>query len=95
MQINRWSDLSNSPWEISLGNFSSQRHAQKNNRPEKFLFIRRNNGIVSTVQWSLKYFFAPNSPLFQKSSVEEKESSVSKSLCFAFAFSVCFLYSIR
>ena len=95
MQISRWSHLSSNLWGISLGNFPSLAYVQKKNRPEKFSFIATNNGIVSTVQWSLKYLFAPNSPLFQKGSVEEKDTTVSKALYFAFALSVWFLYSKR
>ena len=47
---------------------------QKNNRPEKFLFVATNDWFVLAVSWSVNYFSAPNSPLFWKScDKEEKE----------------------
>ena len=60
MQINRW----NSP---------ARQLAQKKNRQEKCLFIAKNNWIVLAARWFRKHFFAPNSPLSQKSGGEKKE----------------------
>ena len=34
---------------------------------EKFPFIATNNWVALAVRWSVKYFFAPNFPLIQKS----------------------------
>ena len=73
---------SSSPWRNSLGKFPSLRHVQKKNRPEKCPFIPRNNWIVSAVRRYVHYFFAPNSPIFRKSSAEEQETSNFKALCF-------------
>ena len=42
-------------------------------RPETFPFIATNNWTVLAVRWSVKYFFAPNSPIFQKSCGKEEE----------------------
>ena len=41
------------------------------NIPEKPPFIATNNWIVLAVQWSVKYFFTKNSPIFWKSHVKE------------------------
>ena len=41
------------------------------NRPEKFRFIARQNYIVLAVWWFVKYYFAPNFPIFRKSQTEE------------------------
>ena len=42
-------------------------------RPERFPFIGIPNLNVSAVRWSVKYIFAPNSPIFQKNAVEEQQ----------------------
>ena len=41
------------------------------NIPEKPPFIATNNSIVLAVQWSVKYFFTKNFPIFRKSRVKE------------------------
>ena len=61
--------LSRSLWEIP----PSLRLVQKKNRPEKFPFTATNNRIVLAVRRSVKYFFAPNSPLFRKNGEEKKK----------------------
>ena len=50
-----------------MGNSPSLRLVQKKNRLEKFPTIAINNRIVLVVRWSVKCFFAPNSPIFRKS----------------------------
>ena len=65
LQINRWLHLSSS----YLWNFLSRRLTQQKSRPEKCPFI----ATVLAVQWSVKYFFAPNSPFFRKSGEEKKK----------------------
>ena len=57
----------------SLGNFPSRYLFRKKNRPEKNCFIATNNRIVFTVPWSVKYFFAPDSPTFRKNRSEEEK----------------------
>ena len=80
MQIKRWLHLSS----LSLGNSPSRRLIQKSNRPEKWPFIATNNWIVLAARWSVKYFFAPNSPLFQKKSGEKKKKKDNyKVFCFS------------
>ena len=54
-------------------NFPLQRLIQKKNRQEKFPFIAINNLIVLAVGWSVKYVFAPNFLIFQKSHGEEED----------------------
>ena len=56
-------------------NFPSLRLVQKKNRPEKFPFIAtpKNLNVLADLRWSLKCFFAPNSPIFQTSAAEEQE----------------------
>ena len=67
IQINRWLHSSRSLWEIHLCcNLFRKRIDQKN-----FFFTATNNWIELALQWSVKYFFAPNSLLFRKSSKEE------------------------
>ena len=69
MQINRWLHLSSSLWGIPYCcDFFRKRIDQK-----KFPFIVADNRIVLAVQWSVKYFFALNSPLFRKRSGEKKK----------------------
>ena len=41
--------------------------------PEKFPFKLTNNWIVLAVRWSVKYFFVPNSSMFQKNCEEKEE----------------------
>ena len=53
------------------GNSPSLRLIQKTNKPEKFPFTTTNNGIILAVRWSVKYFYAENSPIFWKSGEEE------------------------
>ena len=54
---------------IYEGEFPFEENYSDNDRPEKCPFI----GILLAVRWSVKYFFAPNSLLFRKSSGEKKE----------------------
>ena len=56
-------------------NFPSLRLVQKKNRPEKFPFIATPNNlnVLADLRWSLKCFFALNSPIFQTSAAEEQE----------------------
>ena len=57
---------------------------EEKNRPEKFPFIATNKSISLSVRSSLKYFFAPNSPLIRKSSGEmKKERGNYEALCFS------------
>ena len=42
-------------------------------RPENFLFIGTNNWIESAVQWSIKYFFALNLPIFRIRLAQKQE----------------------
>ena len=61
MQINRWLYLSSSPWGIPL-------HCdlfRKRRDPKNFLFIGTSNWIALAIRWSIKYFFATNSPIFR------------------------------
>ena len=51
----------------SLGNSPSWQLVQKKNWPET------NGWIILAVRWFWKYFFAPNSPLFQKRGGEKKK----------------------
>ena len=46
---------------------------QKKNRQEKCSFIGKSSWTELAVRWSVKHFFAPNSPLFPKSSGEMKK----------------------
>ena len=46
---------------------------QKKNRSEKFPFTATTKWIVVAVRWSIKNFFAPNSPIFRKSLDEERK----------------------
>ena len=76
MQIYRWLHLSSSLW----GNSPTLRIVpKKKNRPEKYPFKATNNLIVLAVRWSVKYFSAPNSPLFRKSRGGE-ENGVSRQM---------------
>ena len=52
---------------------------KKKNRPEKYPFKATDNLIVLAVRWSVKYFSAPNSPLFRKSRGGE-ENGVSRQM---------------
>ena len=72
----------------SLENSSLLPLFQKSDRPERFPLIARNNWIVLAVPWSVKYFFAPNSPIFWKihgweEEVKEGGKSNCKALCFS------------
>ena len=79
MQIDRWLHLSSSLWGIPLCcDFFRKRIGQKN-----FPLIATSNRIVLAVQWSLKYFFAPNSPSLRKSGGEKKKKRGNSKL-FAF-----------
>ena len=69
LQINSWLHLSTSLW----GNSSSLRLAQKKKRPEKIPFMAKTNWITLAVHWSVKYFYALNSPIFRKSRGEPCE----------------------
>ena len=68
MQINMWLHLS-----ISQKVHFAATYAEKNT-PEKIPFIATNNWIVLAVWWSVKYFYASNSLIFQKSCVEKEEA---------------------
>ena len=61
MQINRWLYQSSSPFAATC------------REKEKYPFIATNNWIVLAVQWPVKYFFAPNFPIFRKSCGEEED----------------------
>ena len=60
-----WLHLSSS----YLWNFLLRRLTQQKSRPVKCPFI----ATALAVQWSVKYFFAPNSPFFRKSGEEKKK----------------------
>ena len=49
-----------------LGNSSLLRLVLRKDRPKRFPFITTINWIVLAFQWSVKRFFAPNSPIFWK-----------------------------
>ena len=97
MQINRWLHLSSSLWGIPL------RLVHKNNRTEKFPFIATYNWIVLAVWWSVKYYFAPNSPIFQKKmwrrsrlkkgNCKRKKKDNYKALCFSSKHNKWIIYS--
>ena len=53
-------------YQVVLGNSLSLRLTQKKNTQEKFPFTSTHNWILVAVRWSVKYFFAPNSPIFRK-----------------------------
>ena len=61
MQLNRWLHLSCSLWEIPL-----RWDLFKKLIDQKISFIATKNWIVLAVWWSVKYFFAPNFPSYQK-----------------------------
>ena len=61
----KWTDLSSSLWENRLPcNLFIKKQTRK--------ITATNNWIVLTVQWSVKYYFATNSPIFQKNRGEEE-----------------------
>ena len=68
-QINRWLYLSSSLQGISLL-FALIR---KRIDPKYFLFTETNSLIVLAVRQSVKYFFAPNSPIFPIRLPEKQE----------------------
>ena len=69
MQINRWLYLLSSPCGIPFYcNLFWKRIDPKN-----FYFIGTNNWIVLAAQWSIKYFFAPNSSIFWIRLTEKRE----------------------
>ena len=80
VQINRWLHLLSSFQGILLCDLLRKRINQK-----KFSFIATNNLIVLAFQWSVKYFFAPNSPLFQKSGGEKKNKKGGSYEAFCFS----------
>ena len=53
------------------------------NRPEKCPFIAKNSWTVLAFWWSVQTFFAPNSPLFRKSSGENKKKGNYEAFCFS------------
>ena len=68
-QKNRWLYLSSSPWRISLlcDLFWKRRG------PKNFFYIGINNRISLTSWWFVKYFFAPNSPIFRIRLAEKRQ----------------------
>ena len=51
---------------------------------KKFPFIATINWIVLAIQWSVKYFFAPKSPLLRKSGGEKKKKKGNyEAFCFS------------
>ena len=48
---------------------------RKTKEQKKLPFIATSNWIVLAVQWSVKYFFAPNSPLFREGGGEKKRAN--------------------
>ena len=51
-------------------------------KPKRFPLIATNSWIILAARRSVNYFFAPNSRIFRKSSVEKKGSGNSKAFCF-------------
>ena len=69
MEINKRLYLLKSLWEIPLCSHLFRKRIDQ----KKFPFIATNNLIVLAAQWSVKYFFAPNSPIFRKRGGEKKK----------------------
>ena len=85
MQIKRWLYLTR-----SLGEFPFTATCSKKNRQEQYPFIATISWIVLAVRWSVKYCFAPNSSLFQKSGWEKRKRDNYKAFCFSSKHNNCF-----
>ena len=81
MEINKRLYLLKSLWEIPLCSHLFRKRIDQ----KKFPFIATNNLIVLAAQWSVKYFFAPNSPIFRKRGGEKKKKKRDdyEALCFS------------
>ena len=80
MEINKRLYLLKSLWEIPLCSHLFRKRIDQ----KKFPFIATNNLIVLAAQWSVKYFFAPNSPIFRKRGGEKKKKRDDyEALCFS------------
>ena len=63
--------------QVVSGEFHFAATFPEKNRPEKFPFIATNSWIILAVRWSVKYFFAPNSPeLLKKKRTGEQRKPV-------------------
>ena len=74
--------------KLVSGKFPFAKTYAAKNRPKKYLCIATNTWIVSAFRWSVKYFFAQNSPLFRKSRGERRRKKGIKGNFGAFSFQV-------